>query len=333
MTAASGDLADVADPADVDELADVADPADVDRLMAPIELAHARRLARAGHYTEADEVLTLARTTPAGLDLRARIAAQQERYDEAVALWSDAAARRGDPDAYAAELAALDRRRQRRHGAAPLVAAGVILGGALAAGGGWAAADRWSTSEDRIVAEAGVVDRDAPAERLGDHDAETGTTATTSATTTTVEAAEPPPPADVLEQRLGDVAGVEVAASEDGAVAVTFTAPVFSEGVTLTPAGEAALTGVAAVLASGERDGDRIIVVVTGHTDGLPLRPGSRYADNDQLAIARAQAGVDRLVLGGLPTERTTVDVTATSPLDRTIGLAIYPQSPQPPPG
>lgn len=327
MTAAAGDVAELTGD----------DGGDVDRLVVSVELAHARRLARAGHYTEADDVLSRAKDTPAGLDLRARIAAQQGRYDKAVALWSDAATRRGDPDAYAAELAAVDRLRNRRHGAAPFVAAGVILGGALAAGGGWVAAQRWSATDDdrtAVVAASGAADSDAAPEQPADEDAATTTTTTTAEAVAPIEPAQSGPvsastsasASELLERRLRGVAGIQVVAGEDGALAVTFTAAAFSEGVTLTPAAEAALGEVATVLASAERDGDRVIVVVTGRTDGLAVLPGSRYADNDELAVARARAGVAQLVLGGLPTERTTVDVAHTAPGDRTLGLTIYPQ-------
>lgn len=94
------------------------------------QLAEATRLARRGHYARAQATLATARTTPAGLDLQARIAAQQGRYDEAAALWQDAAERLGEPGAFAAELAALDGLRSRRARRAPLVLAALLAVGA-----------------------------------------------------------------------------------------------------------------------------------------------------------------------------------------------------------
>jgi len=49
-------------------------------------------------------------------------------------------------------------------------------------------------------------------------------------------------------------------------------------------------------------------VLVEGHTDDQPLRPGSRYASNWELSLARAMAVVDYLVhYEGLPPRRLGV--------------------------
>jgi hypothetical protein len=112
-------------------------------LIARRELADATTLARRGHYGRATTALARARTTAAGLDLRARIAAQQGRYDEAATLWREAAEHLGEPGAFAAELAALDRLRSRRweRAARPmatalaLALAAVVVG--LAGRAGW----------------------------------------------------------------------------------------------------------------------------------------------------------------------------------------------------
>jgi hypothetical protein len=101
-------------------------------LIAARELAEATRLARRGHYARAKVALASARTTPASLDLLARIAAQQGRYDEAAALWQDAAERLGEPGAFAAELAALNGLRSRRPHRGPRAVVALLALGALA---------------------------------------------------------------------------------------------------------------------------------------------------------------------------------------------------------
>lgn len=99
-------------------------------LIAARELAEATRLARRGHYARARTTLATARTTPASLDLQARIAAQQGRYDEAAALWHDAAERLDEPGAFAAELAALDDLRSRPPRRGPWALAALLAVGA-----------------------------------------------------------------------------------------------------------------------------------------------------------------------------------------------------------
>lgn len=84
-------------------------------LLPQIALAQATELARVGQYTAALGLLhgtPESETSPAGLDLRARMCAQQGRLAEAEALWLEA--RRLDPQnsAYAAGLAEIARRQR-----------------------------------------------------------------------------------------------------------------------------------------------------------------------------------------------------------------------------
>ncbi len=84
-------------------------------LLPQIALAQATELARAGQYAAALDLLNGSPevgTSPAGLDLRARMCAQQGRLAEAEALWLEA--RRLDPQnsAYAAGLAEIARRQR-----------------------------------------------------------------------------------------------------------------------------------------------------------------------------------------------------------------------------
>jgi hypothetical protein len=65
---------------------------------------------------------------------------------------------------------------------------------------------------------------------------------------------------------------------------------------------------------------------VTGHTDPLPVRPGGRFTDNDELALARALTGADVLAAGGLPADAVALRTSAGAPRERTLTLAIVPR-------
>ena len=304
---------------------------DLQGLVATFELAQARGLARAGRYTEADGALSLTRTHPAGLDLRARIAAQQGHYTEAAALWHEAAERRGDPDAYAAELASLARLESRRVGPVPLVAVVVALGAAFVAGVGWAGGDG---SSSRPAGSTGSAGDGTAGELRGDVvDELDELLAEIRQADQAAPAAEPGP--SPLEDRLRALAGTEVTRLGD-VLQVRFTQPVFTLGVSLTSSGQTVLADVAAAVTP---TADRQVVVVSGHTDAVPLPPGGRYADNQDLALARAEAAAARLVAGGVPSDRAAVSVATAppphpqdegvaQPLNRTVELVIYEQGP-----
>lgn len=286
-------------------------------LLAAVELAESTRLARAGRYAEADAALSTARTAPKALDLRARMAAQQGRFDEAADLWRLAADQMGEPGAFAAELALVTGthpRRPRSRAWTAGLAVAVVAGGLAAGLVGGALVDDDPPSSSSSAAALGRFREDLLAaldERLDQ-----------------VAAADVPQPqpddaagtpgadaVDAVEGRLRAVPGVEVSRRGD-VLDVRFTAPAFGEATTLTPSGRAALEGLAAALLP---DADRRLLVVTGHTDALPLRPGSPFSDNLDLAISRARSGAEVLQAAGLPGSAITASVTP-APGDETAG-------------
>ncbi len=97
-----------------------------------------------------------------------------------------------------------------------------------------------------------------------------------------------------IRQRLGgDLAAglVEVLDLPSG-IAVRVVAP------DSFPSGSAAATPELAALArriASALDPEPGAVVVLGHTDSVPLRAGARFADNEQLSLARAQAVAEAL--------------------------------------
>lgn len=290
------------------------------RLVVALEVAEGTLLARRGRYSEADAALTLSRSTPGGLDLRARIAAQQRRYEEAERLWREAADRLGAPGTFAEEHAALTRLRGRRFALAPFVVAALVLGSGLV---GWAVGRRPEPSRDELAQLRADLDGlvAVPDEQLDGLAADEGT-----------DTVEVPALPESFEQQLRDIDGVVVERGE-GSLELAFGAPVFSELTTLTPEGETTLAEVADVVTAYAVSS---IIVVTGHTDSVPLRTGGQFASNEELAIARAQAGVTELVAAGLAADRVTVSLAdaptpplagddGTVPENRTLTLVVHP--------
>ena len=294
-------------------------PSALAELVVARELDEATRLARAGRLAEADAALTAARSTTAGLDLRARIAAQQNRPEEASARWREAATQMGDPDAFAAELAALhDARGPHRRGIGVRALAGVALAVAVAVAA-------WAAGRADVEDDVAALRRDTRAALDALADDESRPQAAPGA-----GAPAPARPAADLEAQLAAVAGAEVTAVDD-VLRVRLDDGAFVGGTTLSASGTdtlAALAGALAPHAGGH------LVVVTGHTDGVPLRPGSAYGDDAGLRQARARAGADVLLAAGLPAPSVTLGTDASAaphagtapgdPRNRTVTLTVH---------
>lgn len=255
--------------------------------------AQAARLAGAGHYDEAEQMLHEAGgregADPDVLDLQARIHAQRGEFAAADDCWARAQRAGGDAAAARAgrrRLAVLQARRARKHP----VRAGLALVAAAAIGAGGIAViqhypvpgaelstrlDVLRGEQQRLSGQVGAVadrfdravaDRDATLRGLG-----------------AALAAEP---------------ALRAYPSAD-ALAVTFPGGMFSVGTELAGNGETALDRFASVLPAFA---DRVTVTVTGHTEAATVSPTLGYTDAAELGLARARTVAAHLAVAtGLP--------------------------------
>ncbi|MBE1531183.1 tetratricopeptide repeat protein [Actinomadura algeriensis] len=263
-----------------------ASPARADRAAREAVLAQARTLARAGRYAEAEALLD-GESGASVLDLRARMYAQQGRFDDADRCWAEAAALDpGDADAARGRARIAELRAKRASaGFGRALTAGLLLrGGAVL------------VALLAIVLFAAVWPADPdPA-------------AVPAARTPPPSAAPPPAPADPLSELDLDVPGVR-AERRGGEIAVTFERGLFDAGATLTPDGRDVLTAL------GERlrpHADRLAVAVIGHTDRTAVRPGGEYASNVEIGTMRATVAREVLRSSArIPTTRFTLSTLA----------------------
>ena len=266
-------------------------------------LAQARELARAGRYTEAEDVLDA--SWPDGgqdvavLDLKARIHAQQGRLDEADRCWAEVA------DLAPGHRAAAEGRRR------------IAVIRERAAKGGFTG--RVLTARFVLQAAAAVVALLAfvmLADLWTDDGPRSAPTAATppaaAPPAAAPSAAAPPPPATsggaVLDRIRLDMPGVRVE-RRPGELAVTFDRGLFREGAVLSRQGRALLTRL------GERlkpHAGQVAVGVIGHTDRSAVRPGGEFASNVELGTVRATVVRELLSsTAGIPTARFTVSTLA----------------------
>jgi flagellar motor protein MotB len=236
-------------------------------------LSHASILARAGRLDAAAKVLLELNADGDDvrvLDLLAKIRAQQGQYGDAEALWTRAKAL-SEGDEYDA---ALKRVRALRTRPAWVRAARLIAGIAVTV----ALATiliraEWTAPTPAPGAEVKVMPDVTPLEqRHGSTPEESGS---------------------VPAQMLGDFSAVGVhQVARDGGVELTFAEGLFLSGVSLRP------DAVAIINALGSRLG-RVprgtVVIITGHTDDVPVAVGNTYADNAALGLARATVVMSRL--------------------------------------
>ena len=93
------------------------------------------------------------------------------------------------------------------------------------------------------------------------------------------------PELDVSDFKVLESEGLTLAMESNGMARVTFDAPLFSSRTALAAQGSVLLSKIGAVLSRHSVEWE---VVVTGHTDAVPLRGSGLYRDNKELGLARA---------------------------------------------
>jgi type VI secretion system protein ImpK len=230
-------------------------------------IERATDLARSGAYEEAEQALSEAKAAdeedPIVFDLLARIRAQQSRYGEAEVFWKEAA--RLDPGNAAyrdglARVRTIQRRPYLPTSWTPIVFGLLVLSLFAVVG-----AMVWSMNNGEPAAKPVVAEVPATPPAI--------------------------PPAPVPMQALPKPPNVELTvpgvyvSSERDAVIVKFEQGLFDSGIRLLPEAEKTLKLVAQQLQSQE-NGLRVNVV--GHTNDLPVPPGSPFTDNVDLGLRRA---------------------------------------------
>jgi hypothetical protein len=93
------------------------------------------------------------------------------------------------------------------------------------------------------------------------------------------------PELDVSEFKVLEDEGVSCTVNSNGVARLVMELPVFSSRTTLAEEGTVLLNKLGAILSGHEGEWT---VVVTGHTDAMPLRGNAVYRDNQELGLARA---------------------------------------------
>lgn len=252
-------------------------------LLNQLTLARARALARAGLYRAAEQLLYApgkeANSAPEALDLRARILAQQGRFDEAEKLWAQASALEPANAAYVNALRRVNKRQRhpalRRATVLTLVLclSAVALVFALRR----FRAQTGAQPPQEAATQAGKINEPTPSEASGRRQ-------------------ESSPPASVSPdwQALAvdlDVAGTTQSKDTNG-VLIEFDEGLFARGTILKPVARERLAQLGSKLKSRA---DNISIEIIGLTDDLPLPFNSRYKDNIVLGMERARVVYDYL--------------------------------------
>lgn len=93
------------------------------------------------------------------------------------------------------------------------------------------------------------------------------------------------PKLDISELQALESDGLTVIIGSNGLAQVAFEDPLFSSRATLVEKGSVLLEKMGTILA---KHGEEWDVLVTGHTDAIPLRGNGFYKDNKELGLARA---------------------------------------------
>lgn len=237
-------------------------------LLAATRFAQAVDLARAGHYSAAENVLASMPqdegTTPMRLDLMARMRAQQGRLREAEALWEQAAQLVSDSGAFRA-----GRNRIAKLQALPASVARVLIGLAALMTLALATVLTWKVTRELDSLRNTVI-------ALSDK--------------SYAGARGSPSFASDLEAQL-TLPGISFRKQQDALVA-TFDAGLFSSGTVLSVSAVRLLTELGQRL---EARAGQLSVEITGCTDDRPVPSHGRYRDNSALGMARAVAVVELL--------------------------------------
>lgn len=237
-------------------------------LLLEARFAQAVNLARAGHYSEAENLLASMpqeeNTTSMRLDLLARIRAQQGRLLEAEALWVQASQLVSGKGAFQAGLDRIARLQKR-----PVRVARVLSGVAVLMIVSAAALLAWKVTRELDAVRSMVLElRDkSPASAPGR-----------------------PPFATGLEAQLR-VPGISFRKQENALVA-TFEAGLFARGTVLSASAAKLLTEFGRKL---EARAEKVSVEITGCTDDSPVPARGKYSDNSALGIRRAVTVVEHL--------------------------------------
>jgi type VI secretion system protein ImpK len=302
----------------------------VGELQQQLALSRAAEAARQGELDRAAAMLAeLDEVGPEVLDLLARIAAQQKRWDAADRYWSrvqelepdDAAAAAGR-ETVAAILAG--RRRARPvlpvvGAAAGVVAVAVLIGGVVRLGGDSAPVAQQSTPPATATATpAPTVDRSAQerADRLARQLAALEAQRRAAAAALAAQL-------DAIEAKVAGRG--TVVQQQPGAVRILFEEGLFRRGAELTPAGREALDALGKRLA-----GLDVAITVTGHS---VVVPGSSSVGGSGTALLRARTATQQLSRSsGLPLTTFTLqsgDQRAapfrTAAQNRTVSLLLTP--------
>jgi type VI secretion system protein ImpK len=239
-------------------------------LLRQVTLVRAQELARAGHYAEAEILLSEMRredqAAPAMFDLLARIRAQQGRLLEAEALWTQAAQLDPANDTYQAGLQRIARMQSHPIWFASLWP--LIIGLAVVTSVGIAAfAVRSSISELRDSLRSELAQMAAPQKPIAP-----------------VQDEQPP------DVKL-NIPGVSLK-TERNEIVLTFDSGLFIRGIEFTSEAKLVLAMLGRQL---EPYVGHISVHVIGHTDDLPIMARHAYRDNIALGFNRALAVVEHL--------------------------------------
>jgi type VI secretion system protein ImpK len=242
----------------------------VSTLLVQIMLARATDLARAGRYSEAENLLSevsgKGEVTPAVLDLSARIRAQQGRLLEAEALWRQASQLDPANEAYRAGLHRIVRMQRRPIWIATLLPwlVGLIVVGAISIAG---FAVRSYVSELRASLKSEVARVAAAQEAIR------------------AQLQGEPPNVNLK------IPGASLRVERNDCV-IIFDSGLFARGAELKPDAKTTLTELGRQL---EPYVGRLALRVIGHTDDLPMPAEREFRDNIALGMARAVAVVDHL--------------------------------------
>jgi flagellar motor protein MotB len=239
-----------------------------DALLAATRFAQAVDLARAGHYSAAENLLGSMpqddSTSPMRLDLMARMRAQQGRLREADALWGQAALLVPDREAFRAGPSRIARLQARPASVARvLIGLAVLMTLALVTALMWRMTRQLDSLRSTVIALSDRPYTGAPGS---------------------------PSSASDLEAQL-TLPGISFRRQQN-ALVVRFDAGLFVRGTVLSASAARLLTELGQRL---EASAGRRSVEIIGSTDDVPVPAHGRYRDNSELGLARAVAVVEHL--------------------------------------